>query len=77
MYRPKIKPIDSTLELASSLSSLNEQALLEIGVSVAIDDFGTGYSSLAYLKNLPIDYLKIDRVFVKDIVSERSDTALN
>jgi EAL domain-containing protein (putative c-di-GMP-specific phosphodiesterase class I) len=57
-----------------TLRTLN--ALKRIGVALAIDDFGTGYSSLSYLKRFPIDRVKIDQSFVRDLASDSDDLAI-
>lgn len=63
--------ITESLLLSSGASSENVLRLLKKeGVNISIDDFGTGYSSLQYLSKFPVDYLKIDRSFVSDLVSE-------
>lgn len=79
----KIEPGCLELELTEGAMSVDiEQAittlgnLRALGVKLSIDDFGTGYSSLAYLKRLPIDVVKIDRSFVKDLGNSPADSQI-
>jgi len=67
---------DSLLDHGVEDVALVLDAIGRLGVRIAVDDFGTGYSSLAYLKRLPIDTVKIDRSFVKDLPDDRDAGAI-
>lgn len=71
------------LEITENISMNNEEQVLstlqeirKLGVKISIDDFGTGYSSLNYLVNYPIDFLKIDQSFVRNIQSQSNDVSI-
>lgn len=67
---------ESVLMHDAQTSDLVLHALKDMGVRLAIDDFGTGYSSLSYLKRFPIDVLKIDQSFVRDIATDSDDATI-
>lgn len=71
-----IEITESTLMQEVNNTSATLNMLKKLHISIAIDDFGTGYSSLSYLQMFPIDVLKIDRSFVKDITNENGDVAI-
>ncbi|HJU70494.1 MAG TPA: EAL domain-containing protein [Paucimonas sp.] len=83
LERSGANPQRLKLELTESLLLDDVEAtifkmatLKERGVSFSLDDFGTGYSSLSYLKRLPLDQLKIDRSFVRDVLTDYNDAAI-
>ena len=71
-----IEITEGTMMTYPSLALGILQKLRDIGVGLSVDDYGTGYSSMAYLKNLPVDELKIDRVFVKGLTTDPRDAIL-
>jgi EAL domain-containing protein (putative c-di-GMP-specific phosphodiesterase class I) len=82
LQKTKLDPKYLELEITESMTMDVEhttQSLLELkklGLKISIDDFGTGYSSLSYLKMFPIDKLKIDRSFVRDMILDPNDAAI-
>lgn len=77
---PELRPGDFNLEILESAAigdvdivARQLEAVRRMGISLSLDDFGTGYSSLAYFRRLPIDTLKIDQGFVRDMLVDASD----
>jgi EAL domain-containing protein (putative c-di-GMP-specific phosphodiesterase class I) len=69
--------ITESVEFINNVTFFNSiHKLKNIGCEIAIDDFGTGYSSLSYIKKLPIDIIKIDQTFVRDISSDANDRTM-
>lgn len=83
LYKTNIPPSALCFEITETAAIQDMEYIIEvlnnlkgIGIKLSVDDFGKGYSSLTYLKSLPIDYIKIDRTFVKDISINQQDKAL-
>lgn len=83
LVKTGLKPACLDLEITESMLMQNAEAAIQIltalksiGVTISLDDFGTGYSSLAYLKRFPLDAVKVDRSFVKDIAADSDDASI-
>lgn len=83
LARHNLPPSSLELEITetSFMANINDavsklEALRRAGISIAVDDFGTGYSSLTYLKRMPVQYLKIDKQFIADLLLNEEDTQI-
>jgi EAL domain-containing protein (putative c-di-GMP-specific phosphodiesterase class I) len=83
LQRGRVDPRQVTLEITEGMlvgdidaAVARMQALRDLGVQFHIDDFGTGYSSMSYLKRLPVNGLKIDQSFVRDMLENTADAAI-
>ncbi len=83
LQKAQADPARLKLEITESMFAVNLEdiiakmtALKSVGVGFSLDDFGTGYSSLSYLKRLPLDQLKIDQSFVRDVLTDPNDAVI-
>lgn len=76
--KPEFLDLEITESMTMDIAHVSRclLSLTEMGIGISVDDFGTGYSSFHYLKNFPIDRLKIDRSFVRDIQQDPSDAEI-
>jgi EAL domain-containing protein (putative c-di-GMP-specific phosphodiesterase class I) len=83
LHAARLEPQYLELELTESAVMQDAEKSIEtlrqlsdLGVRISVDDFGTGYSSLSYLRRLPLDRLKIDRTFIREVATSRDDAAI-
>ncbi|MDH5599903.1 MAG: EAL domain-containing protein [Gammaproteobacteria bacterium] len=83
LNRNSVSPSNFIIEITESVMMTNPKKsidiltqLNELGIEIAVDDFGTGYSSLAYLKQLPLSKLKIDKSFIMDMIEDDNDAII-
>ncbi|MHB8462067.1 MAG: putative bifunctional diguanylate cyclase/phosphodiesterase [Vulcanimicrobiaceae bacterium] len=83
LQETKLDPTTLEFEITETVAMHNAEdsigimrQLKQLGIGISLDDFGTGYSSLSYLKRLPIDKIKIDKSFVRDIPDDTNDLAI-